>query len=89
MQLSGRNYTLCVRRSGRIRHGSGLSAGHRISGALHENYRTAIEEIYATDTQVISVDTNSGMNGTTSEHHPNAIPCPPWLDMAVIDVTSD
>ena len=23
------------------------------------------------------------------EHHPNAIPCPPWLDMAVIDVTSD
>ena len=26
---------------------------------------------------------------TTGEHHPNAIPCPPWLDMAVIDVTSD
>ena len=25
----------------------------------------------------------------TGEHHPNAIPCPPWLDMAVIDVTSD
>lgn len=23
------------------------------------------------------------------EYHPNAIPCPPWLDMAVIDVTSD
>ena len=23
------------------------------------------------------------------EHHPNAIPCPPWLDIAVIDVTSD
>ena len=26
---------------------------------------------------------------TIDEHHPNAIPCPPWLDMAVIDVTSD
>ena len=26
---------------------------------------------------------------TTGEHHPNAILCPPWLDMAVIDVTSD
>lgn len=26
---------------------------------------------------------------TTGEHHANAIPCPPWLDMAVIDVTSD
>ena len=25
----------------------------------------------------------------TGEHHPNAIPCPPWLDIAVIDVTSD
>ena len=25
----------------------------------------------------------------TGEHHANAIPCPPWLDMAVIDVTSD
>ena len=24
-----------------------------------------------------------------NEHHPNAIPCPPWLDIAVIDVTSD
>lgn len=23
------------------------------------------------------------------EYHPNAIPCPPWLDIAVIDVTSD
>ena len=23
-----------------------------------------------------------------NEHHPNAIPCPSWLDMAVIDVTS-
>ena len=25
----------------------------------------------------------------TGEYHPNAIPCPPWMDMAVIDVTSD
>ena len=25
----------------------------------------------------------------TGEHHPNSFPCPPWLDMAVIDVTSD
>ena len=25
----------------------------------------------------------------TGEHHANAIACPPWLDMAVIDVTSD
>lgn len=25
----------------------------------------------------------------TGEYHPSAIPCPPWLDMAVIDVTSD
>ena len=25
----------------------------------------------------------------TGEHHPNSIPCPPWLDIAVIDVTSD
>ena len=25
----------------------------------------------------------------TGEHHANAIPCPSWLDMAVIDVTSD
>jgi NAD(P)H-hydrate epimerase len=25
----------------------------------------------------------------TGEHHPNAILCPTWLDMAVIDVTSD
>lgn len=25
----------------------------------------------------------------TNEHHSSAIPCPPWLDMAVIDVTSD
>ena len=63
--------------------------GIGFQGALHENYRTAIEEINATDTQVISVDINSGMNGATGEHHPNAIPCPPWLDMAGIDVTSD
>lgn len=26
---------------------------------------------------------------TDTEHHPNAISCPPWLDMAVIDVTSN
>ena len=63
--------------------------GTGFQGALRENHRTAIEEINATDTQVISVDINSGMNGANGEHHPNAIPCPPWLDMAVIDVTSD
>ena len=116
--------------------------GTGFQGALRENYRTAIEEINASNAQVISVDINSGMNGdtgegelivrsdltvtigfvknglvtpnagnymkrlvcadigirlakeenkicATSEYHPNAIPCPPWLDMAVIDVTSD
>ena len=63
--------------------------GTGFQGALRENYRTAIEEINATDTQVISVDINSSMNGATGEHHPNAIPCPPRLDIAVIDVTSD
>ena len=116
--------------------------GTGFQGALRENYRTAIEEINASDAQVISVDINSGMNGDTSEgelivrsdltvtigfiknglvapnagnymrqlvcadigirlakeenkicatgeHHANAIPCPSWLDMAVIDVTSD
>lgn len=116
--------------------------GTGFQGALRENYRTAIEEINASDAQVISVDINSGMNGdtgegelivrsdltvtigfiknglvtpnagrhmkrlicadigirlakeenkicATGEHHANAIPCPPWLDMAVIDVTSD
>ena len=116
--------------------------GTGFQGALRENYRTAIEEINASNAQVISVDINSGMNGNTGEgelivrsnltitigfvknglvtpnagnymkrlvcadigirlakeenkicatgeHHPNAIPCPPWLDMAVIDVTSD
>lgn len=116
--------------------------GTGFQGALRENYRTAIEEINASDAQVISVDINSGMNGDTGEgelivrsdltitigfvknglvtpnagnymkrlvcadigirlakeenkictideHHPNAIPCPSWLDMAVIDVTSD
>ena len=26
---------------------------------------------------------------TTGEYHPNAIPCPAWLDMAVIDATSN
>ena len=108
--------------------------GTGFQGALRENYRTAIEEINASDAQVISVDINSGMNGDTgegelivrsdltvtigfvknglvtpnagnymkrlvcadigirlakeenkicaaNEHHPNAIPCPPWLDM--------
>ena len=108
--------------------------GTGFQGALRENYRTAIEEINASDAQVISVDINSGMNGDTGEgelivgsnltvtigfvknglvtpnagnymkrlvcadigirlakeenkicaigeHHPNAIPCPPWLDM--------
>ena len=116
--------------------------GTGFQGALRENYRTAIEEINASNAQVISVDINSGMNGDTGEgelivrsdltvtigfvknglitpnagnymkrlvcadigirlakeenkicangeHHPNAIPCPPWLDMAVIDATSD
>ena len=116
--------------------------GTGFQGALRENYRTTIEEINASNAQVISVDINSGMNGDTGkgelivrsdltvtigfiknglvtpnagnyikwlvcadigirlakeenkicangEHHPNAIPCPPWLDMAVIDVTSD
>ena len=116
--------------------------GTGFQGALRENYRTAIEEINASNAQVISVDINSGMNGdtgdgelivgsdltvtigfvknglvtpnagnymkrlvcadigirlakeenkicATGEHHANAIPCPPWLDMAVIDVTSD
>lgn len=116
--------------------------GTGFQGALRENYRTAIEEINASDAQVISVDINSGMNGDTgegelivrsdltvtigfvkqglvtanagrymkrlvcadigiclakeetkicadNEHHPNAIPCPPWLDMAVIAVSSD
>ena len=63
--------------------------GTGFQGALCENYRTAIKEINASNAQVISVDINSGMNGATGEHHANAIPCPPWLDMAVIDVTSD
>ena len=113
--------------------------GTGFQGALRENYRTAIEEINASNAQVISVDINSGMNGDTGEgelivrsdltitigfvkhglftenagrymkrlvcadigirlakeeykictideHHPNAIPCPPWLDMEIIDV---
>jgi NAD(P)H-hydrate repair Nnr-like enzyme with NAD(P)H-hydrate epimerase domain len=63
--------------------------GTGFQGALHENYRTAIEEINATDTQVISVDINSGMNGATGEHHPTAIPCPSWLDMTVIKAFSE
>ena len=116
--------------------------GTGFQGALRENHRTAIEEINASNAQVISVDINSGMNGdtgegelivrsdltvtigfvknglvtpnagkymkrlvcadigirlakeenkicATGEHHPNSFPCPPWLDMAVIDVTSD
>lgn len=113
--------------------------GTGFQGALRENYRTAIEEINASDAQVISVDINSGMNGdtgegelivrsdltvtigfvknglvtpnagkcmtrlvcadigirlakeenkicATGEYHPNAIPCPPWLDMEIIEV---
>ena len=115
--------------------------GTGFQGALRENYRTAIEEINASDAQVISVDINSGMNGDTGEgelivgsdltvtigfvknglvtpnagnymrqlvcadigirlakeenkicangeHHPNSFPCPSWLDMDVIDVSS-
>ena len=113
--------------------------GTGFQGALRENYRTAIEEINASNAQVISVDINSGMNGDTGEgelivrsdltvtigfvknglvtpnagkcmtrlvcadigihlakeenkicdtgeYHPNAIPCPPWLDMAFIRI---
>ena len=113
--------------------------GTGFQGALRKNYRTAIEEINASNAQVISVDINSGMNGdngegelivrsdltvtigfiknglitpnagrhmkrlicadigirlaqeenklcATGEHHPNAIPCPKWLDMNVIEV---
>jgi NAD(P)H-hydrate epimerase len=41
--------------------------GTGFQGALRENYRTAIEEINASDAQVISVDINSGMNGDTGE----------------------
>ena len=111
--------------------------GTGFQGTLRENYRTAIEEINASNAQVISVDINSGMNGdtgegelivrsdltvtigfvknglvtpnagnyikwlvcadigirlakeenkicATGEHHPNAIPCPPWLVTNVI-----
>ena len=116
--------------------------GTGFQGALRENYRTAIEEINASDAQVISVDINSGMNGdtgegelivrsdltitigfvknglvtpnagkymkrlicadigirlakeeykicATSEHHPNSLPCPSWLDMTVIKAFSE
>jgi NAD(P)H-hydrate epimerase len=115
--------------------------GTGFQGALRENYRTAIEEINASDAQVICVDINSGMNGdtgegelmvrsdltvtigfvknglitpnagcymkrlvcadigirlakeenkicATGEYHPNAIPCPPWLDMKNINSSS-
>ena len=115
--------------------------GTGFQGALRENYRTAIEEINASNAQIISVDINSGMNGDTGEGElivrsdltvtigfvknglvtpnagnyikwlvcadigirlakeenkicaigerlPNAIPCPSWLDMAVIDVSA-
>lgn len=108
--------------------------GTGFQGALRENYRTAIEDINASNAHVICVDINSGMNGdtgegelivrsdltvtigfvknglvtpnagnymkrlvcadigirlakeenkicATGEYHPNAIPCPPWLDM--------
>lgn len=41
--------------------------GTGFQGALRENYRTAIEEINASNAQVISVDINSGMNGDTGE----------------------
>ena len=41
--------------------------GTGCQGALRENYRTAIEEINASNAQVISVDINSGMNGDTGE----------------------
>ena len=60
--------------------------GTGFQGALRENYRTAIKEINVSRAQVICVDINSGMNGATGEYHPNAIPCPPWLDMDVIKV---
>ena len=116
--------------------------GTGFQGALRENYRTAIEEINASNAQVISVDINSGMNGdtgegelivrsdltvtigfvknglvtsnagkymkrlvcadigihlakeenkicATGEYHPNAIPCPSWLDMTVIKAFSE
>ena len=39
--------------------------GTGFQGVLHENYRTAIEEINASGAEVISVDINSGMNGDT------------------------
>ena len=41
--------------------------GTGFQGTLRENYRTAIEEINASDAQVICVDINSGMNGDTGE----------------------
>ena len=113
--------------------------GTGFQGALHKNYRTAIEKINASSAQVISIDINSGMNGDTgegelivrsdltvtigfekhglvaenagkhmkrlvcsdigiilakeenkictdTEHHPNTIPQPSWLDMEIIEV---
>ena len=41
--------------------------GTGFQGQLRENYRSAIEEINATDAYVVSVDINSGMNGDTGE----------------------
>ena len=41
--------------------------GTGFQGALRENYRTAIEDINASDAQVISVDINSGRHGDTGE----------------------
>lgn len=41
--------------------------GTGFSGAVRENYRVAIEEINGTDSFVVSVDINSGMNGDTGE----------------------
>ena len=41
--------------------------GTGFQGQLRENYRTAIEAINASNTYVVSVDINSGMNGDTGD----------------------
>lgn len=41
--------------------------GTGFQGGLRENYRSAIEEINAADSYVVSVDINSGMNGDTGD----------------------
>ena len=41
--------------------------GTGFQGELRENYRTAIEAINRSDSYVVSVDINSGMNGDTGE----------------------